>query len=240
MDFYTRNYLRVLIFSPVIILSSLGAEYASARGGGAPNGCENGCNINEVVLTSYQWKNSMVLTFQNGTTSWLSNVLSSGPRAGQPGHNAIPPITMDEIIAIGEKIVDPNEEKDDSWYLQTRDEIGYWLTRKLGKGPKKKRLKFFKEIIDMLFDEDDEVLLYNYCDKRKLSVRDRQRFVNVEFGRGNIIFNDIPIIPGPSDEIVVTFANGIGTYVHNLAAFPETIQRIQEINWLPLQVDCGQ
>lgn len=240
MDFYTRNYLRVLIFSPVIILSSLGAEHASARGGGAPNGCENGCNINEVVLTSYQWKNSMVLTFQNGTTSWLSNVLSSGPRAGQPGNNAIPPITMDEIIAIGEKIVDPNEERDDSWYLQTRDEIGYWLTRKLGKGPKKKRLKFFKEIIDMLFDEDDEVLLYNYCDDKRFSVTGRQSFVNAEFARGNIIFNDIPTIPGPSDEIVVAFANGIGTYAYNLAAFPRTGQRIQELKWLNIQVGCGQ
>jgi hypothetical protein len=182
----------------------------------------------------------MVLTFQNGTTSWLSNVLSSGPRAGQPGNNAIPPITMDEIIAIGEKIVDPNEERDDSWYLQTRDEIGYWLTRKLGKGPKKARLKFFKEIIDMLFDEDDEVLLYNYCDDKPLSVTGRQSFVNAEYGLGNIIFNDIPTIPGPSDEIVVAFANGIGTYVFNLAAFPRTGQRIQELNWIYLQVGCGQ
>lgn len=246
MDFYTRNYLRVLIFSPVIILSSLGAEHASARGGGAPNGCENGCNINEVVLTSYQWKNSMVLTFQNGTTSWLSNVLSSGPRAGQPGNNAIPPITMDEIIAIGEKIVDPNEEKDDSWYLQTLDEIGYWLTRKLGKGPKKARLKFFKEIIDMLFDEDEEVLLYNYCDKKftgstaKFRMIKRVKFIFDEYDLGNIIFNDIPLIPGSSDEIVVTFANGIGTYVHNPLSFPDTGQVVQEINWLPLQVGCGQ
>jgi len=240
MDFYTRNYLRVLIFSPVIILSSLGAEHASARGGGAPNGCENGCSVNEVVTTGYQWDANMFLMFQNGATGWPSNVLSSGPRAGQPGNNAIPPITMDEIITLGRQIVDPNEVRDDSWYLQAKDEIGYWLTRKLGKGPKKARLKFFKEIIDMLFDEDDEVLLYNYCDERGRSVTDRQRFVNVELGRGNIIFNDIPIIPGPSDEIVVAFANGIGTYVYNLAAFPRTAQRIQELNWLPLQVGCGQ
>lgn len=240
MDFYTRNYLRVLIFSPVIILSSLGAEHALARGGGAPNGCENGCTINEVVTTGYQWNANMFLMFQNGATGWPSNVLSSGPRAGQPGNNAIPPITMDEIITLGRQIVDPNEVRDDSWYLQAKDEIGYWLTRKLGKGPKKARLKFFKEIIDMLFDEDDEVLLYNYCDKRGLSVALRQSFVNAEFGRGNIIFNDIPTIPGPSDEIVVTFANGIGTYVHNPRLFFETGQVVQELNWLTLQVGCGQ
>jgi len=182
----------------------------------------------------------MVLTFQNGTTSWLSNVLSSGPRAGQPGNNAIPPITMDEIIAIGEKIVDPNEERDDSWYLQTRDEIGYWLTRKLGKGPKKARLKFFKEIIDMLFDEDDEVLLYNYCDTRVEATPgwtlkgSRQNFVYTEFLNGNVNFNDIPTIPGASDELNVVFANGAGTYVHDLMDFYQTGQIVQELNWIYL------
>ncbi len=246
MDFYTRNYLRVLIFSPVIILSSLGAEHASARGGGAPNGCENGCNINEVVLTSYQWNGSMVLTFQNGTTSWLSNVLSSGPRTGQPDNNAIPPITMDEIIVIGEKIVDPNEEKDDSWYLQTLDEIDYWLTRKLGKGLKKARLKFFKEMIERLFGEDEEDILYNYCDTRVEATPgwtlkgSRQNFVYTEFLNGNVNFNDIPTIPGASDELNVVFANGAGTYVHDLMAFYQTGQIVQELNWIYLQVGCGQ
>jgi len=88
--------------------------------------------------------------------------------------------------------------------------------------------------------------LYNYCDKKfhgstaKFRMIKRVKFISGEHDLGNIIFNDIPLIPGSSDEIVVAFANGIGTYVYNLAAFPRTAQRIQELNWLPLQVGCGQ
>ena len=98
----------------------------------------------------------------------------------------------------------------------------------------------------MLFDEDEEVLLYNYCDKKftgstaKFRMIKRVKFIFDEYDLGNIIFNDIPLIPGSSDEIVVTFANGIGTYVHNPLSFPDTGQVVQEINWLPLQVGCGQ
>ncbi|MDA8647040.1 hypothetical protein N9L75_00270 [Porticoccaceae bacterium] len=98
----------------------------------------------------------------------------------------------------------------------------------------------------MLFDEDEEVLLYNYCDKKfhgstaKFRMIKRVKFISGEHDLGNIIFNDIPLIPGSSDEIVVAFANGIGTYVHNPLSFPDTGQVVQELKWLNVDVGCGQ
>jgi hypothetical protein len=234
-----RNLSHILKFILLITFAVLMIENASARGGGAPNGCENGCNINEVVTIGYQWNGSMVLTFQNGATGWPSNVLSSGTRAGQAYNtaNPIPPITVDEIITIGKQIVDPNNQ-DVTWYLEIAAEIAHWLNRRLP-GFKKSWLAKLLDVLEDKIDEEENII-NNYCDTKIAGAqseshrRIRQLFVGVEAQIGNITFNDIEVDGGNSDKLVLVFKNGIGTYVYNSLDYGG----ITETEWINLRVGC--
>ncbi|MDG0968242.1 MAG: hypothetical protein P8O06_00215 [Porticoccaceae bacterium] len=243
MDFYTRNYLRILIFSPVIILSSLTAEHASARGGGAPNGCENGCTINEVVTTGYGWGNENRLMFVTTTLGWPATILTSHNRQFDEDNaslNNFPPPTIQEITVLGEKILDPNIN-DVVWYLQTLAEMKFWLNNKLGRGPKIGIFGFLKDIVEDILEEKENIV-NNYCDmqiiggKRTQAKNTRQNFVLSEFKNGKITFDDIKIFGGDSDQIVVVFKNGMGTYTYN----PIGYGRVTETQWVNLRVGCIQ